>query len=129
MRRAMVLFLDAASFVIACANPVGPEPIPPAGVHESPALSLDSVSDPMALLLDAERFESAAIGYAGRPSEYAVAWKRVLGSPDASRQFRDLLETARTVPGRLYGLAGLQYTDPAAARAWRTAPPSWVTGE
>ena len=48
MRRAMVLFLDAASFVIACANPVGPEPIPPAGVHESPALSLDRVSAPMA---------------------------------------------------------------------------------
>jgi hypothetical protein len=129
MRRALACFLIAATFLPACRDAVSPHATFADGVAKSPRVGVKGVSDPIALLLAAERFESAAVGVAGRPSKYALAWKRILASPDASRRFRELLAGARTIPGRLYGLAGLQYTDPSAARAWRAAAPSWVSGE
>ena len=84
------------------------------------------VSNAVATLEGAERFESAAVGFAGRPSRYAIAWREVLVSRDAARHFRYLLDSAHTTAGRLYGLAGLRSTDAAAARDWLAAPPDWM---
>jgi hypothetical protein len=84
---------------------------------------------PEEVLRGAVQFESAAIGYEGSPSAYAVAWVEILEGFEPREKFADLLERAPTIPGRLYGLAGLWHTDPAAARAWVAHPPAWAEGE
>ena len=126
MRRFVVAVLALPCMVGSCADAVGPEPEEVIKAEARPPLRLDTLLTPVALLSRAQRFESAAIGYAGRPSEYAAAWTVVLTAPDASHQFMSLLASAPTVAGRLYGLAGLHYTDPAAARAWLSDPPRWL---
>lgn len=129
MIRTAIAILLAASLGVSCNDAVGTAPIQNAGRHAPLMPTTDADSDPMAILQRATQFESAAVGVAGQPSKYALAWRKVLRSPDAASQFRSLLETGATIPGRLYGLAGLRYVDPDAARAWRAAPPSWAAEE
>lgn len=87
-----------------------PEAAPP--VH--------STSDPLtlaaAVLRGADRFSSASVGIAaGTPSE-VLAWQVIARSPQADSVFGDLLATG-SVPTRLYALAGLHMTSPAAYEA------------
>lgn len=67
-------------------------------------------------LLEAERFEDALVGFAGSLSEYAAALDTLLRETNADAAFKSLLNSA-TLPGRLYALCGLFYTDPAAFQA------------
>ena len=126
MRRFVVAVLALPWITGSCGDAVGPVPAPPLEVARTVDLDPHIMSMPAGLLHSADRFESASIGYAGRPSAYAAAWKSVLAAPDAARQFKHLLTSAPTLPGRLYGLAGLHYTDPPAARAWLSSPPDWI---
>src|SRR5262245_4569570 len=62
---------------------------------------------PIALLLEADRLESARVGYAGQPSRLVDAWLQILKSDGAASQFADLLRAARTPAARMYALTGL----------------------
>jgi hypothetical protein len=64
-----------------------------------------------ALLVSAESFSDAHVGFAGAPSCEVVAFQVVLESYTADRAFKQLLSDA-TLPGQLYGLSGLYFTDP-----------------
>ena len=63
--------------------------------------------DPVVLLREADRFESARIGFAGQPSRLVEAWLQILDSDAAANHFSALLRTARTSEGKMYALTGL----------------------
>ena len=79
---------------------------------------------PIALLLEAERFESARVGYAGVPSRRVDAWRQILKSDGAASQFAELFRAARTPAARMYALTGLfavnraAFDSVVATRAW-----------
>jgi hypothetical protein len=58
----------------------------------------------------AERFEDKAIGIAGRPSELVEAYCVLLKDSLADDAFKSLVMKA-TLPGQLYALCGLYFTD------------------
>ena len=62
-------------------------------------------------LRNAPRFEGRQIGIDHGPSALVTAWRTVFREPDADRAFKALLREG-TDAGRLYGLAGLYFTDP-----------------
>jgi hypothetical protein len=62
-------------------------------------------------LLTAQRFEDRAIGYAGSPSKLVEAYCVLLREPLADAAFKRLQERA-TLPGQLYALIALYFTDP-----------------
>src|SRR5262245_53217661 len=62
------------------------------------------------ILLVAQRFESAAIGYSAAPSKLVEAYNVILNEASADAAFKTLLERA-TLPGKLYALCGLFFTD------------------
>jgi hypothetical protein len=66
----------------------------------------------MKILRGATTIESAAVSDGGEPSCYVMAYRRMLQSPRADKQFKRLFATAETPAGRLYALAGLYWTDP-----------------
>lgn len=61
----------------------------------------------------AEMFCSAAVGYAGTTPEVVWSFRDLLKEKNADAAFKALLQEA-TVPGQLYGLCGLWFTDQAA---------------
>ncbi|HEV8265031.1 MAG TPA: hypothetical protein VGQ06_08765 [Gemmatimonadales bacterium] len=79
-----------------------------------------STSDPQALaaavLRDADRFSSASVGITGVTPPEVLAWQVVARSEQGDSVFRHLLATG-SVPTRLYALAGLRLTNPAAYAA------------
>ena len=63
-----------------------------------------------------ERFTDAAIGDGGETPEWVHAFRRLLAQPQAAAVFRQLLQDA-TLPGQMYALCGLYWTDQPAFRA------------
>jgi len=61
-------------------------------------------------LLVAQRFESDVIGYSAAPSKLVEAYNVILNEASADAAFKRLLERA-TLPGKLYSLCGLFFTD------------------
>lgn len=62
------------------------------------------------ILMDTETFASTVVGEGGRASDQARAFARVFKEEDADALFKDLLQRAK-LPGQLYALCGLYYTD------------------
>src|SRR5262249_40569585 len=62
------------------------------------------------ILSHTDQFADAYVGFAGSPSPEACAFRAVLDQPDADRLFKQLLAKAH-LPGRLYALCGLYFTD------------------
>lgn len=67
-------------------------------------------------ILAAERFEDKAIGYGAVRSKLVEAYCVLLKEPAADAAFKSLLEHA-TLPGQLYALCGLYFTDPNSFRS------------
>jgi hypothetical protein len=63
------------------------------------------------ILLSADKFYGAHIGFGGTTPPTVYAYRDLLDHPDADDVFKELIEEG-TMPGRLYGLAGVYYTDP-----------------
>ena len=61
-------------------------------------------------LLKADRFEEGHVGFAGRLSEYIVAFNTLLQEKAADEAFKSLLAEAQ-IAGRLYALCGVYFTD------------------
>jgi hypothetical protein len=62
------------------------------------------------ILVVAKRFEGEFIGYDEYPSELVKAYRELLKQPQADVAFKSLLKEA-TLPGQLYALCGVYYTD------------------
>jgi hypothetical protein len=62
------------------------------------------------LLRSADMFEGAAVGFGGTTPEVVLAFRKILAHPQGDLYFKRLLDEA-TLPGRLYGLAGVYFTD------------------
>jgi hypothetical protein len=63
------------------------------------------------ILLSAEAFCGAHIGIAGKTPLTVHVYRELLDHADADDNFKELIE-AGTLPGKLYGLAGVYFTDP-----------------
>ncbi len=63
------------------------------------------------LLLSVEVFTGDRIGPLGRTPLHVTAWRELLNHHKATNCFKSLIARA-TLPGQLYGLAGLYFTDP-----------------
>jgi hypothetical protein len=63
------------------------------------------------ILLSADKFYGAHVGFGGITPPTVFAYRDLLDRPNADDSFKDLIKTA-TLPGRLYGLAGVYFTDP-----------------
>ena len=61
-------------------------------------------------LVVAKRFEDEFIGFAAQPSVLVKAYRELLKQPQADVAFKSLLKEA-TLPGQLYALCGIYYTD------------------
>jgi hypothetical protein len=62
-------------------------------------------------LLNADKLYGAHIGFGGITPPTVYAYRDLLDHPEADANFKKLVEKA-TMPGRLYGLAGVYFTDP-----------------
>lgn len=62
-------------------------------------------------LLVVEVFSGDRIGAAGRTPSHLTAWRDLLAHESATSCFQALVANA-TLPGQLYGLAGLYFKDP-----------------
>lgn len=60
----------------------------------------------------AEKFYSAAVGYVGSTPDVVWSFRELLAEKNADAAFKALLQEA-TMPGQLYGLCGLWFTDQA----------------
>lgn len=60
----------------------------------------------------AEMFEDAHVGFSGKTPEVVWAFRDLLAEKNADAAFKALLQEA-TLPGQLYALCGLWFTDPA----------------
>jgi len=112
-KRMGMLSLGFCSLLIACSNseqPLAPQPLPP---EYGTVLSTDT-------------FSGAYVGIAATTPPTVLAWRVLLAHPDADRIFKQLLADA-TLPGQLYGLAGVYFTDPPAFEA--LAAPYLVRGD
>lgn len=78
-------------------DPSWPPPGPPHQAYE--------------LLRDASEVQSDQVGYFATPSPYAGAFRELLSRPDAKRAVYALLREG-TLPGQLYGVAGLHFVGP-----------------
>jgi len=65
-----------------------------------------------AMVKTAERFLSSAVGYAGSTPNVVWSFRDLLVEKNADAAFKSLIQEA-TVPGQLYGLCGLWFTDQA----------------
>jgi hypothetical protein len=63
------------------------------------------------ILKNADKFYGAHIGFGGITPPTVHAFRNLLDHPKANDGFKKLIENA-TMPGRLYGLAGVYFTDP-----------------
>ena len=64
----------------------------------------------------AEMFCSSAVGYAGSTPEVVWAFRDLLAEKNADAAFKALMQEA-TMPGQMYALCGLWFTDQAAFKA------------
>lgn len=69
--------------------------------------------DAYAVVKKADKFYDAAIGFAGTKPEVVTAFQTLLQQQNADAAFKSLLQEA-TLPGQLYALCGLWFTDQAA---------------
>jgi hypothetical protein len=76
-----------------------------------PELSAEGVKA-YAVVKTAERFYSSAVGYAGSTPDVVWAFRDLLAEKNADAAFKALIREA-TMPGQLYGLCGLWFTDQA----------------
>ena len=77
-----------------------------------PCLPQD-LSDEYGLLLNVDTFFGAHVGFGGITPPAVLAFRVLLDDPRGDYLFKSLVCKA-TIPGRLYGLAGIYFTDPAA---------------
>jgi hypothetical protein len=63
------------------------------------------------LLKNADKFYGAHIGFGGITPPTVYAFRDLLDHPKADDSFKKLIESAM-MPGKLYGLAGVYFTDP-----------------
>ena len=83
-----------------------------AGCSDSTGIEQDKVkSTEYQLLKSADKFYGAHIGFGGTTPPAVHAYRDLLDHPKADASFKKLIESA-TMPGRLYGLAGVYFTDP-----------------
>lgn len=64
-------------------------------------------SNPHTVVRTAERFTIGPVGYAGQESSAETAFREILSTPDAAKQFETLISSA-SVSGQLYALLGLK---------------------
>ena len=69
------------------------------------------VSEEYAMLFGEELFQGAHVGFRGETPQVVYAFRAILDHPDGDIYFKSLIDQA-TMPGQLYGLAGIYYTDP-----------------
>jgi hypothetical protein len=81
----------------------------------------DGIQAEYQVLKAAETFKGASVGFGGLTPESVHAFRTLLEHPHGNRYFELLLARA-TLPGQLYGLAGIYITDlqslPAAAQPY-----------
>jgi hypothetical protein len=83
-----------------------------AGCSDTTAPQQDNVkSTDYQLLKNSDKFYGAHIGFGGTTPSTVHAYRDLLDHPKADASFKKLIESA-TMPGRLYGLAGVYFTDP-----------------
>ena len=78
----------------------------------SPLPQGPDISEEYDMLLEAEYFQGAHVGISGETPEVVYAFRAVLDHPDGDDCFKELIRDAR-IPGQIYGLAGVDFTDPA----------------
>ena len=104
--------VDSSAFQEAAPPPPGPRtvlkelPPPPELPDLDPALTLAKK-----VLETAPMFQESMVGIDGDPPAPVLAWRLVMESPHADAVFQHVLRSS-TLPGRLYALCGLYYTDP-----------------
>ncbi len=89
-------------------RPTSPSSAP--AVSAGPSIG-EEVQTAFETLRAAGTFESAHIGENGNISDNVKAFRLILHNPQATRLFHELVAAAR-LPGKLYGLCGLYFTDP-----------------
>jgi hypothetical protein len=108
----------ALALLAACSADVpmnGARPVegPPVVARAEPRAALSPEgAQAWRILRDAERFTDDAIYDGGTTPVEVRAWRWLMREPQAGAAFAQLLEAA-TLPGRLYALCGLYYSDPA----------------
>jgi hypothetical protein len=88
------------------ARPISWELVP----EEAPSVLSAEGVEAFELLQRTRSFAGASVGIAGTPSGQVEAFRRLLGEPETDRAFKSLQRSA-TLPGQLYALAGLYFTD------------------
>ena len=68
-------------------------------------------SEEYEILSSTDKFYGAHIGFGGQTPPTVYAYRELLDQPNADDTFKELIEKG-TMPGRLYGLAGVYFTDP-----------------
>jgi len=76
-----------------------------------PELSAQGVKA-YAVVKTAERFFGSAVGYAGSTPDVVWSFRDLLAEKNADAAFKSLIREAK-IPGQLYGLCGLWFTDQA----------------
>src|SRR5262245_5683289 len=99
----------------------GPQPVaPPTSFATSPGERVDPSlyrsSPEYWLLLSTRVFAGSAVGDGCNVSDEVTAFRLLLKKPYADVAFKDLLQNAG-LPGQLYALCGLYFTDPNAFRS------------
>lgn len=120
--------LTCIGLLASCSGALPTEPRDaPAGAERRPPLRAASATptrSPISILIEAEQFDAAQIGFAGQPSHLVDAWLQIQRSSGAADQFAYLLRSGRTPAARMYALTGLFAVDRAAfdsvvaTRAW-----------
>ncbi len=102
---ALLLVLAA---LVACSRASDPPSATPPPAPPPPPSAAEAIE----LLRKAETFDDTHVGYSGELSPYVAAFRVVLADPNANAAFHGLVDRASPA-GRLYGAAGLYFTDPA----------------
>ncbi len=107
------LLIVTALLAGCAAEPPEVEPLPdyPLTGRWAEGADLGTRDGALAVLRDVDSFAGPTVGDGGGASPHATAFRTVLNEPDAAALFAELVEDARPA-GQLYGLAGLQLTEP-----------------
>lgn len=105
---ALLAFATACSGTADAPGPTAPLSPPPASI--APATTAAEALD---VLRAADTFEDTHVGFGGELSRNVAAFRIVLAAPGASAAFHSLVDRA-TPAGRLYGAAGVYFSDPPA---------------
>ena len=99
----IILYLLLGSMVLLQAGCSDDSTLPPA----------DAVQAEYQALLTADTFMGASVGFGGITPETVLAFRTLLEHSQGNKYFELLLSRA-SLPGQLYGLAGIYLTDPQA---------------